>query len=841
MWERFSAVIGILVPRDVMHRQPLLLVVVVAVIGIVIDSAVNVSFWLWVGLTLLFLALYVLASRIRSPRRWSTAVVLLMGLPIAGLWHNVRQQRYDAAAIGPFVVAQPQPTIIQGIVDRPVVLQRHPMADQSWRRDQSPWQTQLEVRLQRIRSGLTWQSVDGRVLVTVDGRRDDMRPGDKIRVFGSIQRFEPPSNPGEMDFQQIYRQRNIHARVRADSTDQIQLLRQAGWRPDRSIASLAWWGRERLMQYLGADTGPLAIALVIGQREFVSSDQRDQLLVTGTVHLLSVSGLHLAIIVVLAHWAATLLRLPPTIKFVWILVICLLYTAVTGARPPVVRAAVLVSTFMVAHLVKRPSQPINTLSLAALILVAWNPTLVFGVGVQLSFLAVATLLLCHRRPNQDSAAIAQATEQEERLRMLAEKSRSAPIYYARSLGIKLWQAIWYSSCVSAISMPLVWHQFHVVSPISVIANVVLSPALFVALASGVATVVLGWIEPVGWTFGAICGVVIAIMRWWIDWAASIPFGHFWLPAPPLWSVVVFYVVILGTLYLGPAKLVSLIRYGWIAIWTIIAWAMATTTTVLEDGSIEATFVDVGHGTSVVLRSGDQVWLYDCGQLGNDQGRSQGIDAVLWSLGVTQLDGIFLSHADSDHFNALPGVMQRFDVDQIVTANRMLDNPEPAVVALRGVIARRGLKVREVASGSAESIGGHRAEVLHPPRDGLPGSDNANSLVLRIDCGGRSLILPGDLEPPGTAMLIDLPRPAAGSVLMAPHHGSLRMDAMAVLQWSRPRETVVSGGVRAQRPEVTEMLSANGSGVHVTSNLGAIRVIIDRRGQIELRSWLENPW
>ena len=99
-------------------------------------------------------------------------------------------------------------------------------------------------------------------------------------------------------------------------------------------------------------------------------------------------------------------------------------------------------------------------------------------------------------------------------------------------------------------------------------------------------------------------------------------------------------------------------------------------------------------------SADQVWLYDCGRLGNDTGRSRDIDATLWSLGVTRLNGIFLSHADADHFNALPGMLQRFDVDQIVTPPHMLDD-KPAVVRFEKRLKRR--TVRAIAKGIAESL------------------------------------------------------------------------------------------------------------------------------------------
>ena len=80
---------------------------------------------------------------------------------------------------------------------------------------------------------------------------------------------------------------------------------------------------------------------------------------------------------------------------------------------------------------------------------------------------------------------------------------------------------------------------------------------------------------------------------------------------------------------------------------------------------------------------DDVWLYDCGRLGNDTGSSRDIDATLWSMGVTGLSGIILSHADSDHYNALPGVIRRFRVGRIMTPPGMLGEEETGLKKLAG--------------------------------------------------------------------------------------------------------------------------------------------------------------
>ncbi len=772
-----------------------------------------------------------------------TAIFLGAGL-LAAAWHAVCDARFNSTTISAIISDQPELTVVEITIDRPIVLRRHPLADVSRRRDESRWQTQLEARLHRVRVGQTYEAFTGRVLIVCDGKLDQLLPGDRIEVFGSISRFSGPTNPGERDLRGVYQRRGLHARVQANGPGQIVHRDNASnTSVYRWVATIAGHGRDALIRHTTTSNGPLALALVIGQRELVDYETRDLLLVTGTAHLLSVSGLHLAIVVVMAHWIALLLGLPLSWRIIWVISVCALYTAITGGRPPVMRASILVATFMVSIWLRRQGQAINTLSLAAIILLILNPENAFSVGVQLSFLAVATLLVCGRRPTSSTPAVEQALQREQRLENLAEGALPRPLRYLRWAGYFLWQAVWFSGCVTAISIPLVWHQFHVVSLISIVANVLLGPLLFVALAAGVTTVVASWVwEPIASITGLVCDWSLSAMLGVIKFAASISWGHFWLPAPPTFWVVAFYAVLAASMIWINRPKSSYLRWLWIVVWLTAAWWMATKPATMDDCPLEATFVDVGHGTSVVLRfAEDDVWLYDCGRMGNDTGSSRGIDATLWSLGATKLNGIFLSHADADHYNALPGIIRRFAVDRIITPPGMLTEPEENLDRIRRAILAAGTPVEEVVAGAAIAVSGGLIQILHPPAVRMDGNDNANSLVAVSEHSGVRLILPGDLEPPGTAALINQARPPPGTVLMAPHHGSLTMDATAVLQWARPRETVVSGGRRARRAEVRQMLAASGSGVHITAEVGAIRVRIAQHGDVSVRSWTESPW
>jgi competence protein ComEC len=828
----------------------MLLVAVAAVLGVLLDStcydgnsAVERSVWrhCWCIAALLCLATIVRASP--AVRR---IVAVLVFLPFAGFLHNHRADSYANRSIQNYLTATEQPTVIRGTIDQPVVLRTHGSRRTLGSRHRSPLQTQLEIQIAELRVGQRFQSCDGRVLIVVEGQCHDLLPGDAIEVYGKLCRFNSPSNPGERDLRPIYRRRDLQARVDVANPQQIVVMPETiQWknRIHRWIARLAIRGRRELMQHTTDATGPLAVAMVLGQRDYIDNTTRDLLLVTGTAHLLSVSGLHLAIFVVLANFLATILRLPMRLRIICIIILCLFYTALTGGRPPVIRASILVGSFLMSVWLRRVSQPINTLSVAAFILILLNPDHIFSIGVQLSFLAVATLILCGQR-SASHEPLDESERQDERLTELMDSGKTRIFLFARQLMNMLGKMLWFSACVTLVCLPLVWYQFHVVSPISLIVNVILGPCLFVALAAGLLVIATGMLhDSLAIVPGWICSVTLDWMQWVMTVAARIPHGHAWLPSPPGYWIVVFYILLAASFLFRPVRRWDAwFRYLWIGIWIPVAYLLATVGRGVPAETLEGTFLNVGHGTCVILRMPqNEVWLYDCGRLGNESYSSAGIDTALWSMGVTQLNGIILSHADSDHFNALPGILQRFQVDRVITPPGMLAESEPALIPIREAMQRFQIDVLEVNRDAIPVNFPQIFRVLHPPLKRLSGSDNANSLVLQIDWQGNSVILPGDLEPPGTAMLINMPRPKPGGVLMAPHHGSLRMEAASVLHWARPQKTVVSGGQRARKPEVREMLSAHGSAVHITAVAGAIRVRIGKHGDVDIQEWSCAGW
>ncbi len=240
---------------------------------------------------------------------------------------------------------------------------------------------------------------------------------------------------------------------------------------------------------------------------------------------------------------------------------------------------------------------------------------------------------------------------------------------------------------------------------------------------------------------------------------------------------------------------------------------------------------MGHGTCVVLETPTgETLLYDAGALGSPEYATQSIASYLWHRGIMRIDGLIISHADVDHFNAVPGLLERFRIGAIYVSTVMFDEFGDAAALgapqeLRRAIRDAGVSTREVWAGDRLRIGSELTiEILHPPRAGVVGNDNANSITLAVEHRGKRLLLPGDLESPGLDDVIaELPYDC--DVLLAPHHGSRHSDPPGFAAWSRPEWVVISGGRGDDVEPVIETYKRAGARVVRTHDAGLVRFSI----------------
>jgi len=217
-----------------------------------------------------------------------------------------------------------------------------------------------------------------------------------------------------------------------------------------------------------------------------------------------------------------------------------------------------------------------------------------------------------------------------------------------------------------------------------------------------------------------------------------------------------------------------------------------------------------------------------------------IAEFLWTRRITHLDAVIVTHADADHYNAIPELLKRFSAGAVYVSPVMFENQTEALTALRAAVAARGIPVGEVYGGDRLRVrGASRLSVLHPPRRGVAGSDNANSVTLQLDHAGCRILLTGDLEPPGLDDLLAC-EPVDGDVVLAPHHGSPRSEPDRFVAWCQPEWVIVSGAANEGAAAHEAASSDPRRRVINTGRSGAVQVTIGR-GRLAVQTWREEPW
>jgi competence protein ComEC len=530
--------------------------------------------------------------------------------------------------------------------------------------------------------------------------------------------------------------------------------------------------------------------------------------------------------------------LPRRTALTLIIVIVVGYALIAESQPPVLRAAVFAVLVCVGAWAGRSGVAFNTLAAAALIVLAFNPADLFRAGPQLSFLAVTALIWTE---NWRARRRAEPRDPLDELLAAARPwPRRAFDAFARATG---W-LVATSLVVWLVTLPLLLSQFHIASPISVLISPVVWFIVFVAMWSGFLMLSLGWlIPPIGSFCGAICSHSLAMLNGLVSWAESVPAGHFFAPGPAWWWVLIFYLALLTMMIRARALLAPRWQVTALCVWILVGLVPPLMRASQRDG-LNCSFISVGHGACVLLESPTgETLLYDAGSLGSPEFVTQRIASYLWHRGIMRIDGIVISHADIDHYNAVPGLLERFHVGAVYVSPMMFDGfddsqtrgPQVLLAAVRAA----GVPIREIWADDRLRLGPEvTLHVLHPPRRGVLGSDNANSITLAVAFDGRHVLLPGDLESPGIEDVIaELPYDC--EVLLAPHHGSRRSDPPGFAAWSTPEWVVISGGGDADLLPVVQTYEAAGARVLLTHEQGLIQFSVGGKS-IEMASWFPVP-
>jgi competence protein ComEC len=860
---------------------PMLVALFAAIVGILLQNYLNLPATISLAACTLCAVVALVGDKLKLRLMYLRAA---SGLALVTLLAALFQLELDARPIDTLkehATSQWKPLVVEGVVREPLryrpqiarqitpAVIANPVID-----DGSPnvevinpsgpqWTTLLALEVNCIVNGGESCSTYGHVTVVVDGMLEQYLPGDRVRIAGRMILVGPVRNPGEPDYQEWMHRRGEWVRFRAESPDAIEKTDVSYTRffVKRWLAYFGQVGRQQLARHLPEPQCSLAAALLLGQREQVGNETNEKLLATGTIHLLSISGLHVEMIAVSLMMLAIFCRVPRSMSLWGIGLTVLIYAMVTGSNPPVVRATVLVLGVLSGRWTGRPANVYNMLGLAGVSLLIYQPSLLFDLGTELSFLAVFCLVLLSRA---DAELVAQNAETKKLDASHGpEKIAEGPTRKSKVMGWlqgALWP--WFKSMCSMnvgvwlATTPLVLYHFNIFSPIALLLNVLLWLPVLVAMLSGLALMLLGWVPLLGNTFGFLCHVSILSIQALVDWGYDVRGGHVWLPEPSWSWLVIAYVLV------GMSMFFMLKRFRWrvVATCMMIAWIFIGSIdgwigpagvwgnakdsgglTQLKAEELRIQVLDVGHGSAVIIRLPDgTAWLYDAGRLGDQQQVYKTISQALWQLRVARLHGIILSHADSDHYSGMKGVVRRFVVDQFAAGPRQWEHSSPAIQELHQLLQNREIELLKWNQGEELVLGDVVLKVIHPPQEQMVGSDNSRSVCVILEFAGRKILLPGDLESPGMEQVATLPTPDC-DVVMAPHHGSLSGDPKMFLDWCQAKWVLISGSERADSPAVHSVYGASGRDVYLTAREHALELRVSPDGGMMLSHWNEKAW
>lgn len=734
-------------------------------------------------------------------RGWAGNGLILVALMALGAsWHHDRWSVLDDDDLARGATEIPAPVWVRGMITDVLGFRPGENLD-----DDGYTRASLEIHSVYDEGSGGWRPVSGKVSMGIVGDRSDLRAGDCVEAAGNLALVAGPLNPGEFDHRAYLRAQGIWLKLVVDTPQGVwshessseNSLPFSSFIP-RIVGKIRAWSQEKLTEGLDPRTAPLAAALLLGRREGVDPDVNDAFARTGTTHLLAISGLHMQVLALALGGFLRLLGVPRRAAFASVGVATVAYSLLVGLMPSVVRSAAMTVTYCVAGFFDRPSRAANTLAFAALLTVGLNPAHLFDVGCQLSFLAVAAIVWGSGPLWIRLKALRKLGPLDVLERKLAPPWKSA---LRRRMEVLL-QGLMISVLVWLVALPLTALRFHLVSPISILLNVPLIPITSLALlASGISLGLAAIWGPLGRPAAWVNAVLFGWTERIVLWGASQRWGH-WFVAEPSWAWVLSYYLMLGLVtvaLLGPwpgRKVFTGAFVGVVGVGLMLAWFPGLSSR-SRNGPPEALVLAVGHGQAVVVDTGGgHAVLYDCGKLRNPSVGRRIIAPALWSRGIRKIDAVILSHADADHYNGLPDLLDRIPIAEVLVPEGFAAGVEnPGTAELLDLARSQGARVRSVVAGESWSAGTTRFTVRHPATGWNPtASDNARSVVLEVAHGGRQLLLTGDLDGQGLVAFTESPHNETVDVMLSPHHGGKSANPGWLYSRMAPKQVVVS-----QRP------------------------------------------
>lgn len=635
------------------------------------------------------------------------------------------------------------------------------------------------------------RSYKKKILVNVYSDIADYRTvlWDRVYITGEVSIPKERSNPGTFDYRRYLKSIGIRCIITAEN---IENVKKAG-----GIAALLKSAKCRtadIFESALGDDSAVVMGLLFGETSGIDEDIIETFRRGGTAHVLAVSGLHLGLLYsFLCRFKRKKRSIPADIAIVLALSA---YTALAGFTASVVRACLMIFIHIAGNHLNRRYDLISSTCVSMIIILAVNPMQVYSAGFQMSFLAVITLGIM------------------------------IPLIQKKIKGILLPMI-----AVQTGMVPYTMYVFNYVSLTSVISNI---PVYFIAAAmipAGISVIAFCWLPVIAKPAAMITGLFVKLLLWCNDFTYMGGVFTFDVASPSVIFLAVYYIFIFYMC--SEAGQIALIRRNYKKIAAVFAAAVicgAGCSVYLSDGfeKTDMVFVDVGQGDCLHIKAGGKNLLIDGGGSFNYNVGKSTLKPYLLKNGVTKIDMAIATHLHTDHYQGLKELSQTYRIKKlgVYEANSVNENH-----------LKKEFKTDEIlylAAGDVINMGRNvSAEVLSPDR-GNPldeKDENKNSLVLRVNVKGSSVLMTGDIDEKGEKTLIE-DTDIKADILKIAHHGSRYSSCEKFIAVAAPKIAVIQVGKNTYghpSEEVIKRLEEHKITILRNDEQGAVGIRVNKAG------------
>lgn len=745
-------------------KGPFAAVAVLFCSGILIGKCINIPFfYVWVVcVSLIFITLFLINKKFLS----ELLIFVLAFLLGFAYWQNFIHKNLEH--IRNFIRSSPVNCTLSGIVKNDPITKRY----------KDGWRGIFILEVDSLSKEEILFKTQGLVYVVLTNEKPlNIEYGDILKVRGILSEPSEATDPGGFNLKEHLFKSDIYGVFRIKEGSDIEFT---GVTNSSHFIRAIYRLRNKFSSIidlnLEGDYASILKAMLLGERQDIPYNLNDTFIRTGTIHILSISGMHVALFAFLVFIFLKVLRIRPPMQYILTATLLICYAILTGLKPPIVRATVMSLIVLLGFILKRQQDIYNSLGLACLIILFINPAQLFDIGFQLSFISLISLIY-----------ITQKISLMVKIPTKKDKYNISDKFLKALLGsFSAWIGV----------LPMIAFYFNIFSPITVFANLTIIPLLGVMVASGITFIAADFVSlKLGFIFSQVTWLGLFILKTLVKFFERFPFAYTYVKAPSgIWIVCYYAILLISLNYrrlrIKPTNII-------IAILIILNVFIYKKLIFYKSDKLRITFLDVRHSDSIFIQfpSGLNM-LVDTGKSdASDMGRF-GVIPFLFSEGVTCIDYILLTHPYADNTSGLKNILGYIKVRKII-ADSIREEAKWGTEYREGIYMPKGIRIISLYKGYEMDMGEVKIYVLNPPKPYLDteySNINDASIVLKIMYKDFSVLLCGNIGEEAMRNLLGYKDLLKAVIIKIPHHTS--RNAILLKQFIRevePEVAIINGG------------------------------------------------